>query len=134
MIQYSSRAAREEASSSPQYRDLESRFSNLYSLGMKRNAAVNLAIPIALLGRRVLQIVRRETRRYPFTPLLFLSHWPPEAQARLWVFEEAIQANRRYGKEGMAFAECSGYSQSVLLTAGSGLAISSSTTHSPDSG
>lgn len=101
VTQYPSRAAWDEASASNAYRDLESRFANVYSLGMQRSAALNVVLPIALLRQRVSQILRREPPRYPFEPSPLLSQAPPEARAQLKVFEEVIQANLEYGREGM---------------------------------
>ena len=69
LTQYPSRAAWDAASASSEHRALESRFENIYSLGMKRSAGLNLAIPVALLRERVSQLVRREPARYPFHPV-----------------------------------------------------------------
>ncbi len=101
VTQYPNRAAWDKAAASVQYRDLSARFASIYSLGMKRSAALNLVIPAALLRQRIAQIVRREPRRYPFKPSPLLSQAPPEARAPLKVFEEVIQANLEYGREGM---------------------------------
>ena len=102
LTQYPSRAAWEAASVSSECRELESRFKNIYSLGMKRSAGVNLAIPVALLRERVLQLVRREPPRYPFQP----APRPPEENSdtrqRIGdAFRALIQANLEYSRDAM---------------------------------
>ena len=101
VTQYPSREAWDKASTSAEYRDLKARFANVYSLGMQRNAALNLALPAFLLGQRVSDFVRRTPPRYPFETSPFLSLAPPEARAQLKVFDDAIQANLEYGRKGM---------------------------------
>lgn len=94
LTQYPSRAAWDAASASQERRDLESRFENIYSLGMKRSAAVNLLIPIALLRARVSQLVRREPPRYPFQPTGLLR---PEDNP----FRKLMPANVEYSRDAM---------------------------------
>ena len=60
---------------------------------MKRSAAVNLLIPIALLRARVSQLVRREPPRYPFQPGLL----PPEDNP----FRKLMPANVEYSRDAM---------------------------------
>ncbi len=101
LTQYPSRAAWDGASASIERRDLESRFENVYSLGMKRSAGVNLAIPVALLRERVLQLVRREPPRYPFHPVSRPLELNPNARERIDAFRELIQANLEYSREAL---------------------------------
>ena len=105
ITQYPSRAAWDEASASQDRRELESRFANVYSLGMERSAAVNLGLPVVLLGQRVSQIVRREPARYPFEPVPGLEEArakaSPEDRARMDAFAKALGENLEYGREGM---------------------------------
>lgn len=105
ITQYPSRAAWDAASASTNRRDLESRFANVYSLGMKRSAVVNLALPVVLLGQRVSQIVRREPARYPFKQMAGLEDAvataPPEARESMDGFATALRENLEYGREGM---------------------------------
>ena len=93
LTQYPSRAAWDAASASQERRDLEARFENIYSLGMKRSAAVNLLIPIALLRARVSQLVRREPPRYPFQPGLLSPEDNP--------FRKLMPANVEYSRDAM---------------------------------
>ena len=105
ITQYPNRAAWEADSTSVERHELEARFTNIYSLGMKRSAGVNLALPAILLGQRVSQIVRREPARYPFkkVPGLeeFLAKAPPEARSRMETFATALRENLEYGRNGM---------------------------------
>ena len=105
ITQYPSRAAWDSASASTDRRDLKSRFANVYSLGMKRSAGVNLVLPAVLLGKRVSQIVRREPTRYPFKQVPGLEEAmakaPPEARERMDTFATVLGENLEYGREGM---------------------------------
>ena len=105
ITQYPSRAAWDAASATAERRDLESRFANVYSLGMKRSAVVNLALPAVLLGQRVSQIVRGEPARYPFKQVPGLEEAmataPAEARERMDAFATALRGNLKYGREGM---------------------------------
>ena len=105
ITQYPSRAAWDAVSASVDRRDLESRFANVYSLGMKRSAGLNLALPALLLRQRVSQLVRREPPRYPFEPVPgleeALAKAPPEARERMDTFADVLGANLEYGREGM---------------------------------
>ena len=105
ITQYPDRAAWDAVSTSEERRELESRFTNVYSLGMKRSAGINLALPALLLGRRVSQFVRREPMRYPFkkVPGLeeALTQAPPEARERMETFATVIRENLEYGRDGM---------------------------------
>jgi len=105
ITQYPSRAAWDAASASVDLRNLESRFANVYSLGMKRSVGVNLAIPALLLGQRVSQLVRREPPRYPFKPVPgleeALAKAPPEARERMDTFADVLRANLQYGREAL---------------------------------
>lgn len=105
ITQYPSRAAWDAASTSIDRRNLESRFANVYSLGMKRSAGVNLALPAILLGQRVSQLVRREPPRYPFKPVPgldeALAKAPPEARESMDTFANVLRENLEYGREGM---------------------------------
>ena len=68
VTQYPSRAAWDAASTTSAYQELKDRFTKVFSVGMKRNALINLVIPLALLRQRVSEMIRREPRRYPFRP------------------------------------------------------------------
>jgi uncharacterized protein (DUF1330 family) len=105
ITQYPSRSVWDAVSASTDFRNLESRFTNVYSMGMKRSAGINLALPALLLGRRVAQVIRREPPRYPFKPVPGLSEAlakaPIEVRERMDTFEEVLGANLEYGREGM---------------------------------
>ncbi len=105
ITQYPDRAAWDAASASEERSRLESRFAKVYSLGMKRSAGINLALPALLLARRVSQIARREPARYPFTPVpgleAALDQAPPEARERMETFATALRENLEYGRDGM---------------------------------
>ena len=105
ITQYPNRTAWEETSASPSRRELESHFTQVYSLGMKRSAGLNLGIPALLLARRVSQIARREPARYPFTPVpglkVALAQAPAEDRKRMETFAAALQENLEYGRDGM---------------------------------
>ena len=105
IAQYPDRAAWEAASATAERRELEARFANVYSLGMKRRAAINLALPAILGARRVSQIIRREPARYPFKPAegleTALAQAPPEMRKRMEAFGTALRENLEYGRQGM---------------------------------
>jgi len=101
LTQYPSRAAWDAASAGSEHQDLKARFENIYSLGMKRNAVVNLAIPLALLRERFLQLVRRERPLYPFRPAPRPEELVPEARERVEAFRKVIQANLAYSRDAM---------------------------------
>lgn len=101
LTQYPSRAAWDAASASVDHQSLDPRLASVYSLGMKRSAGVNLALPALLLGQRVSQLVRGEPPRYPFKPVSRLSEAPPEARERMNTFADLLGANLEYGREAL---------------------------------
>ena len=101
LTQYPSRAAWDAASASVDHQNLDSRLASVYSLGMKRSAGINLALPALLLGQRVSQLVRGEPPRYPFKPVSRLSEAPPEARERMNTFADLLGANLEYGREAL---------------------------------
>jgi len=72
LISYPSRASYDALAASPGYTAALGRFAPHYSHGMQRPAALNLAIPLLLLGARAWDVIRRVPPRTPFEPA------PPE--------------------------------------------------------
>ena len=66
LAQYPSREAYAASATNPDYQKALAGFAASYSLGMQRSAAFNLVLPVALLGRRIADIVQRRPARFPF--------------------------------------------------------------------
>lgn len=83
LFQYPSKAAYETRSATEGYRQAFAGFTSAYSHGMKRNAGLNLLLPQMLLGRRLLQIARREPSHFPLVEAADLPQGPdPELLLR----------------------------------------------------
>jgi hypothetical protein len=90
--QYPSRKAYAQADADPGYQKARSSFAAAYSLGMQRSPWLNLALPVALLGVRTLDIIKRQPARYPFVPARETDGPPPAA---------GLLANREYGRDAV---------------------------------
>ena len=100
LAQYPSRAAYDAAAGSPELEKARVGFAASYALGMQRSAAVNLAIPIGLLGLRIGDIATRRPARYPFERGDDAAA-PPELRERRDRFVESLLAERGYGKDAL---------------------------------
>lgn len=101
LTQYETRAAYDEAAASAEYTDMRNAFSGSYALGMKRHPAENLAIPLVLLAKRAIQLIRRDPPRYPFTPNEVTGDISPERLERRDAFVAKLLANTEYGKDAL---------------------------------
>jgi len=101
LTQYPSREAYEAAAKNPELDKARSAFASAYTLGMKRPRAMNLALPVVLLARRAVDIVRRHPSRYPFERADIPDDAPPEAQALRGKLIEGLLSNREYGSEAI---------------------------------
>ncbi len=99
LAQYPSREAYSVSATNPDYQKARSSFANSYSLGMQRSAQLNLMLPVALLGRRVFDILQRRPARYPFKKAENLDEIPAAMQERRKHLVEGLLANRAYGKD-----------------------------------
>ena len=101
LAQYASREAYSTAAASPDYQKVRSSFASSYALGMQRWPWMNLAIPIGLLGRRALDIVKRTPSRYPFRRAADPGARSSEEQQQRAGLVEGLLANREYGKDAV---------------------------------
>ncbi len=72
VVQYPSRESYDSVAKGPAYQASLGAFAQTYSHGMKRSAALNLALHQILLGMRVRQLITRAPSHFPFVPA------PPE--------------------------------------------------------
>ncbi len=82
--QFESREAWDEVSAGVEYRTALEGFEETYAHGMERWRGINLAVPQALLGVRVLDLVKGVPRRIPFAPAgddMEAPDWREEAPA-----------------------------------------------------
>lgn len=68
LSQYPSREAHAKARQSPEVQAALAAFDRSFEQGFRRSAAMNLALPILLLARRLADLLRRRPARLPFTP------------------------------------------------------------------
>ena len=101
LVQYASREAYAASVASPDYQKARSSFASTYTLGMRRSPWLNLAIPIVLLGRRTIDIIKRRPARVPFRPAEQLDSTPAGPLARRARTVEGLLANREYGKDAV---------------------------------
>ena len=99
LAQYPSRDAYDAAAATPGYTETRASFANTYSLGMQRSAMLNLTLPIALLGRRIMDIVTLTPARYPFRKAGAAGQAELETPDPRSRFIEGLLANREYGKD-----------------------------------
>jgi hypothetical protein len=99
--QYPSRKAYAQADADPGYQKARSSFAAAYSLGMQRSPWLNLALPVALLGVRTLDIIKRQPARYPFVPARETDGPPPAALERRAGIVAGLLANREYGRDAV---------------------------------
>lgn len=66
LTQLSNRDAWDILSRQDNYRSTRAEFAQSYVLGMERPVAMNLIVPLALLGTKAGQLLRGEAPRYPF--------------------------------------------------------------------
>jgi hypothetical protein len=66
LTQYPSRRAYEDARKQPEVASALAGLEQRYDQGMHRPALLNLALPVALLARRVRDVLTRHPARYPF--------------------------------------------------------------------
>ncbi|MEE2675147.1 MAG: hypothetical protein VX466_15200 [Myxococcota bacterium] len=102
LAQYPSREAYAAALTNPDYQKARASFAASYALGMQRSPAQNFALPILLLGRRAVDIIRRQPARYPFQPAEGLDQVPAQMQERRAGLVRGLLANREYGKDAIA--------------------------------
>ncbi len=100
LAQYPSREVYDAAAASPGLEKARAAFADSYAQGLQRSRALNLAIPIGLLGLRAVDVVRRPPERYPFQPG-DLSELPPEAREQRERMVKALEANREYGRDAL---------------------------------
>jgi hypothetical protein len=98
LAQYPSREAYAASATNPDHEKARSSFANSYALGMQRSAALNLGLPVALLGRRAFDILQRRPARYPFKPADNLGVIPVAMQERRKRLVEGLLAHREYGE------------------------------------
>ena len=101
LVQYPSREAYAASVANPDYQKVRSSFASTYTLGMRRSPWLNLAIPIVLLGRRTIDIIKRRPARVPFRPAEQLDSTPTGPLARRARVVEGLLANREYGKDAV---------------------------------
>ena len=101
LVQYPSREAYAASVANPDYQKVRSSFASTYTLGMRRSPWLNLAIPIVLLGRRSIDIIKRRPARVPFRPAEQLDSTPTGPLARRARVVEGLLANREYGKDAV---------------------------------
>ncbi len=101
LAQYPSREAYVTAEANPDYQKARSRFANTYTLGMQRSPWLNLTIPVGLLARRIVDIIKRRPARYPFRRAQALDQLPTEAQRQRARLVEGLLANREYGENAV---------------------------------
>jgi uncharacterized protein (DUF1330 family) len=101
LVQYPSREAYAASVTNPDYQKVRSSFASTYTLGMRRSPWLNLAIPIVLLGRRTIDIIKRRPARVPFRPAEQLDSTPTGPLARRARVVEGLLANREYGKDAV---------------------------------
>ena len=101
LAQYPSREAYVTAEANPDYQKARSRFANTYTLGMQRSPWLNLTIPVGLLARRIVDIIKRRPARYPFRRAQALDRLPTEAQRQRARLVEGLLANREYGENAV---------------------------------
>ena len=84
---------------------VRSSFASSYALGMRRSPWFNAAIPIGLLGIRIVDIVKRRPSRYPFQPVQELDRFPqpsgPETLEQRSRLVDGLLANREYGRDAV---------------------------------
>jgi len=101
LIQYPDHKAWEETNSREDYQSMRSEFGNTYSLGMQRPAVTNLLIPILLLGRRFIQIIKREPSPYPFKRTVAPEAKQLEIQTQTQFMDELIRVNGKYSEDAI---------------------------------
>lgn len=99
LTQYPSRQARDAGRA--ELATARARFAGSYALGMKRSAALNLALPLILLAKRVGQIISRTPPRFPFTPAEIPPDVPAQALAQLDQFVARMRANTELGRDAL---------------------------------
>ena len=98
LAQYPSREAYTASASSPAVQKARANFAQAYALGMQRSPWLNLGVPVALLGMRTLDIIKRRPARYPFRRAE-LGDPPPLALDRRTRIVDGLFANRELGKD-----------------------------------
>ncbi|MBW2723995.1 MAG: hypothetical protein JRE71_06370 [Deltaproteobacteria bacterium] len=69
LVQYASREAFDRFTATDEYREVLARFADTYTHGAMRGVGRNLALPLALLGMRVSDILRRKPPMLPYVPV-----------------------------------------------------------------
>lgn len=101
LTQFEDRAAYEEAAMSANYRETRATFSRSYALGMERHQGENFYIPLFLLAKRGIQLIRRDPPRYPFTLSTVSDDMAEETRARRDAFIPKLLANKDYGRDAL---------------------------------
>jgi hypothetical protein len=101
LAQYPSREAFDRAVRSPGLEEALASFTDRYTLGMIRSAALNLGIPIGLGALRVWDVLRREPARYPFTRMELPPDAPADARERRDRLVEALLAHPQTGRDAV---------------------------------
>jgi hypothetical protein len=96
LTQFPSREAYDEFAASPAQRAAVAPFARSYAMGMQRSAALNLGLPLALLGIRALDIATLRWTRLPFEPG---DQIPDEARRTQLI--AALRAERELGAEAV---------------------------------
>lgn len=101
LAQYPSREAYQACAAKSEYQKVRSSFASTYAIGMQRSAWLNLAIPVGLLGMRVVDVIKRTPPRYPFRPAPEPAGVPAELRDRRARLVDGLLANLEYGKDAV---------------------------------
>jgi hypothetical protein len=103
ITQFSNRNAWDILSGQDNYRSMRAEFSQSYALGMERPVAMNLIVPLALLGTKVGQLLSRKAPRYPF-PAPVLPADPQaaaESNAQRAYLQQLVEEHEIYSQDAV---------------------------------
>ncbi len=92
VVQHPSRDASDVLRDDPRCKEVLAGFDETYTHGFQRARALNLLVPVALLGIRFLDIVNRTRLDYPFVPADELAR--PQDEERLRAFEDVADEGK----------------------------------------